>query len=150
MSILNIKFIDIVVQQYFCCFLFFSFCVFLSCILVLLTYIVSPKKKDFEKLSVYECGFEPFNDTRNTFDSHFYIVSVLFIIFDLEIVYLIPWSLTIYSNIDSFGFPVMLVFLSLLILGLIYEWLNGALCWSYWTRLRQGSLLLDIELENKN
>jgi NADH-quinone oxidoreductase subunit A len=90
MLILGIKFIDVVIQQYFCCFFFLLFCVFLACLLVFITYLVSPQKKDFEKLSVYECGFEPFGDSRNTFDAHFYIVGVLFIIFDLEIVYLLP------------------------------------------------------------
>jgi len=137
MTILGFKIFDSVIQQYYCCFCFFFFCVFLSCVLVLLTYVVSPQKKDIEKLSVYECGFEPFNDSRNTFDVHFYIVGVLFLIFDLEIVYLIPWAYTL-SVISFVGIISMVIFVGLLVAGLFYEWKRGALGWSYWSRFHKN------------
>lgn len=100
----------------------------LSCIIFLLSYFLILRDYDIEKVSAYECGFEPFEDTRSTFDVRFYLVAILFIIFDLEITFLFPWSL-ILDNINSFGFWSMMYFLVLLTIGFIYEWQKGALDW---------------------
>ena len=101
----------------------------LSCLLFLISYFVSPKIIDVEKISAYECGFEPFDEARKTFDVHFYVVALLFIIFDLEIVFLFPWMYSA-SNLGSLGFWVMILFLFLLTIGFIYEWGRGALNWT--------------------
>ena len=87
------------------------------------------KNQDIEKNSVYECGFDPFEDTRNKFDIRFYLVAILFIIFDLEITFLFPWSVTL-IDIGLFGFWSMLFFLIVLAIGFIYEWRKGALEWN--------------------
>ena len=100
----------------------------LSCIIFLLSYFLILRDYDIEKVSAYECGFEPFEDTRSTFDVRFYLVAILFIIFDLEITFLFPWSL-ILDNLNSFGFWSMIYFLILLTIGFIYEWQKGALDW---------------------
>ena len=81
-----------------------------------------------EKLSAYECGFEPFDDARRRFDVRFYLVAILFIIFDLEVAFLFPWAVSL-SNIGIFGFLSMLGFLAVLTVGFIYEWCKGALDW---------------------
>jgi NADH-quinone oxidoreductase subunit A len=81
-----------------------------------------------EKVSSYECGFDPFEDTRLKFDVRFYLVGILFIIFDLEIVFIFPWALVL-GEIKEFGFITMLVFLIILTIGFIYEWSKGALDW---------------------
>lgn len=84
-------------------------------------------KKDIEKTSAYECGFHPFEDTRQKFNVRFYLVSILFLIFDLEIIFLFPLLLIIRNNPGSFF--IMLIFLIILTIGFIYEWLKGALTW---------------------
>ncbi len=84
--------------------------------------------KDAEKLSAYECGFEPFEDTRQRFDVRYYLVAILFIIFDLEIAFLFPWAVSL-DAIGIFGLAAMGVFLTLLVVGFIYEWKKGALEW---------------------
>ena len=94
----------------------------------LLSKILSPSKPDSEKLSAYECGFEAFDDARSKFDVKFYLVSILFIIFDLEIAFLFPWAVSL-KNIGALGFYSMMFFLFILTLGFIYEWKNGALDW---------------------
>jgi NADH-quinone oxidoreductase subunit A len=81
-----------------------------------------------EKLSAYECGFEPFDDARRRFDVRFYLVSLLFIIFDLEVAFLFPWAVSL-SSIGLFGFLSMMAFLAVLTVGFIYEWCKGALDW---------------------
>ena len=86
------------------------------------------KKPDPEKLSAYECGFEPFNDSRMEFDVRFYLVAILFIIFDLEIAFLFPWAVSL-GNIGILGFCSMMIFLFILTVGFIYEWKKGALDW---------------------
>ena len=101
---------------------------FLSFIIFLLSFTLVIKKTDVEKVSTYECGFDPFEDTRNTFDVRFYLVAILFIIFDLEIAFLFPWA-SILGNILMFGFWSMMIFLLLLTVGFIYEWKKGALEW---------------------
>ena len=94
----------------------------------LLSKILSPSSPDSAKLSAYECGFEAFDDARSKFDVKFYLVSILFIIFDLEIAFLFPWAVSL-SNIGALGFYSMMFFLFILTVGFIYEWKNGALDW---------------------
>jgi len=100
----------------------------LSCAFVIINFILSPKKPDPEKLSAYECGFEPFEDSRIEFDVRFYLVAILFIIFDLEIAFLFPWAISL-GNIGLLGFLSMMFFLFILTIGFIYECLKGALDW---------------------
>ena len=100
----------------------------LSCAFVVINFILSPKKPDPEKLSAYECGFEPFEDSRLEFDVRFYLVAILFIIFDLEIAFLFPWAITL-GKTGIFGFWSMMIFLGVLTVGFIYEWKKGALEW---------------------
>jgi NADH-quinone oxidoreductase subunit A len=95
---------------------------------IVVNYIFSPKNPDPEKLSAYECGFEPFEDSRMEFDVRFYLVAILFIIFDLEIVFLFPWAISL-GKIGLFGFFSMMIFLFILTIGFIYEWKKGALDW---------------------
>tara|TARA_B100001013_G_scaffold245640_1_gene152060 strand:- start:38 stop:406 length:369 start_codon:yes stop_codon:yes gene_type:complete len=95
---------------------------------VVINYLASPKNPDPEKLSAYECGFEPFNDSRMEFDVRFYLVAILFIIFDLEIAFLFPWAISL-GQIGLFGFVSMMIFLFILTIGFIYEWKKGALDW---------------------
>ena len=107
-------------------FVFVSFALSLG--FIILNFLLSPKKPDPEKLSAYECGFEAFGDSRMEFDVRFYLVAILFIIFDLEIAFLFPWAVTL-NNTGLFGFWSMMVFLSVLTVGFIYEWKKGALDW---------------------
>ena len=107
-------------------FLFIS--LLLSIGFIVINYIASPSNPDPEKLSAYECGFEPFNDSRMEFDVRFYLVAILFIIFDLEIAFLFPWAISL-GKIGIFGFVSMMIFLSILTIGFIYEWKKGALEW---------------------
>ena len=100
----------------------------LSAGFILINFIFSPKKPDPEKLSAYECGFEPLNDSRMEFDVRFYLVAILFIIFDLEIAFLFPWAISL-GKIGIFGFISMMIFLFILTVGFIYEWKKGALDW---------------------
>ena len=93
-----------------------------------LSFLVSPKKPNNEKLSPYECGFEPFDDARTKFDIRFYLVALLFIIFDLEVAFLFPWAISL-KNIGLFGYTSMMIFLIILTIGFIYEWKKGALDW---------------------
>ena len=93
-----------------------------------LSFLVSPKKPNNEKLSPYECGFEPFDDARTKFDIRFYLVALLFIIFDLEVAFLFPWAISL-KNIGLFGYTSMMIFLIILTIGFIYEWKKGALEW---------------------
>ena len=95
---------------------------------IILNFLFSPKNPDPEKLSAYECGFEAFGDSRMEFDVRFYLVAILFIIFDLEIAFLFPWAISL-GNIGSLGFWSMMIFLFILTIGFIYEWKKGALDW---------------------
>ena len=95
---------------------------------IVLNFIFSPKNPDPEKLSAYECGFEAFSDSRIEFDVRFYLVAILFIIFDLEIAFLFPWAISL-GNIGILGFSSMMIFLFILTIGFIYEWKKGALDW---------------------
>ena len=95
---------------------------------IVLNFLLSPKNPDPEKLSAYECGFEAFSDSRMEFDVRFYLVAILFIIFDLEIAFLFPWAISL-GNIGIIGFISMMIFLFILTIGFIYEWKKGALDW---------------------
>ena len=95
---------------------------------ILLGFVLGPHKPDDEKLSPYECGFEAFEDSRMKFDVRYYLVAILFIIFDLEIAFLFPWAVVL-DQIGLFGFTAMAVFLGILVTGFIYEWKKGALEW---------------------
>ena len=91
-------------------------------------FILGSSKPDSEKLSAYECGFEAFDDARGRFDVRFYLVAILFIIFDLEVAFLFPWAISL-GSIGIFGFWSMMIFLLILTVGFIYEWKKGALEW---------------------
>jgi len=95
---------------------------------IVLNFLFSPKKPDAEKLSAYECGFEAFSDSRMEFDVRFYLVAILFIIFDLEIAFLFPWAVSL-GSIGALGFWSMMIFLFVLTIGFVYEWKKGALDW---------------------
>ena len=97
-----------------------------SFVIFFLSYFLAAQIGGTEKLSAYECGFEPFEDARNTFDVRFYIVAILFIIFDLEVTFLFPWAIVL-STIGSFGFWIMVDFLVELTIGFVYVWKKGAL-----------------------
>jgi NADH-quinone oxidoreductase subunit A len=97
-------------------------------VLLIAPFIVAYKKPDPEKLSAYECGFNPFDDARMKFDVRFYLISLLFIIFDLEIAFLFPWALA-FHDLGAFGFWSMMSFLAVLTVGFVYEWNKGALEW---------------------
>ena len=114
--------------DYFSIILFLIIAIILSFGFIVVNFIFSPKKPDPEKLSAYECGFEPFNDSRMEFDVRFYLVAILFIIFDLEIAFLFPWAISL-GKIGFLGFISMMIFLVILTVGFIYEWKKGALDW---------------------
>ncbi|MFO1059552.1 MAG: NADH-quinone oxidoreductase subunit A [Dongiaceae bacterium] len=95
---------------------------------VLASFVLARQKPDSEKLSPYECGFEAFDDARRKFDVRFYLVAILFIIFDLEVAFLFPWAVSL-GKIGAFGFWSMIGFLGVLTIGFIYEWKKGALEW---------------------
>jgi NADH-quinone oxidoreductase subunit A len=97
--------------------------------LLLSAFIVAYKQPDPEKLSAYECGFSAFDDARMKFDVRFYLVAILFIIFDLEVAFLFPWAVA-FAKLGLFGFCSMMLFLAVLTIGFIYEWKKGALEWN--------------------
>jgi NADH-quinone oxidoreductase subunit A len=113
---------------YFSIILFLFIAIVLSFGFVLANFLAAPSNPDPEKLSAYECGFEAFDDSRMEFDVRFYLVAILFIIFDLEIAFLFPWAISL-GNIGALGFWSMMIFLSVLTIGFIYEWKKGALEW---------------------
>ncbi len=100
----------------------------LSLAFILSAFVVGSQKPDIEKLTAYECGFDAFDDSRKPFDVRFYLVAILFIIFDLEIAFLFPWAVAL-GDIGMFGFWSMIFFLGVLTIGFIYEWKKGALEW---------------------
>jgi NADH:ubiquinone oxidoreductase subunit 3 (subunit A) len=109
-------------------FIFLLFSLFLSLLIFNLSFLLIKQKDDLEKLTAYECGFNPYDDARKVFDVKFYLVAILFIIFDLEAVFIFPWVLTLKSNF-SLGFWTMVEFLFELIIGFIYIWSSNALEW---------------------
>ena len=115
-------------SEYLAILIFLAIAAGIGIILLALPFVVAPSNPDAEKLSAYECGFNAFDDARMKFDVRFYLVSILFIIFDLEVAFLFPWAITL-GDIGVFGFFSMLVFLGVLTIGFIYEWKKGALEW---------------------
>ena len=114
--------------QYLPILIFIGIAAGLASIIVLASLIIARQKPESEKLSAYECGFEPFEDARIKFDVRFYLVAILFIIFDLEVAFLFPWAVSL-GDIGVFGFWSMVVFIGILTVGFVYEWRRGALEW---------------------
>ena len=108
--------------------LFIIFATLLSMVLPAASYVLGIKKADNEKSSVYECGFHPYGDSRQQFEVRFFLVAILFFIFDLEISFLFPWSIVI-EHLDTFAYWTMYIFLFILTVGLVYEWNKGGLEW---------------------
>ena len=115
-------------REYLPILVFFAVAVALAVIIVAASALIVRQHPDAEKLSAYECGFEAFGDARRQFDVRFYLVAILFIIFDLEVAFLFPWAVSL-STIGAFGFWSMMAFLAILTIGFIYEWRKGALEW---------------------
>ena len=115
-------------EQYFPILLFVLVGLLLGGVLLTVGSLVSPDRPDPAKLSPYECGFEAFEDARMKFDVRYYLVAILFILFDLEIAFLFPWAIVL-PEIGFAGFVAMMVFLVILVVGFIYEWTKGALEW---------------------
>ncbi len=115
-------------QNYFPIIVFLALSVGIACAMALTSIIIGKSKPDSDKLSAYECGFDAFDDARSKFDVRFYLVAILFIIFDLEVAFLFPWAVSL-GDIGLFGFWSMVTFLGVLTIGLVYEWNKGALDW---------------------
>ena len=114
--------------EYFPVLLFICVAVVVGVVPMVLGKLLGPNRPDAEKLSPYECGFEAFEDARMKFDVRYYLVAILFILFDLEIAFLFPWAVVL-NEIGLFGFLTMMVFLAILVVGFVYEWMKGALEW---------------------
>jgi len=108
--------------------IFIGVSLLIGCALLVAPFLIAYRNPDPEKLSAYECGFNAFDDARMKFDVRFYLVAILFIIFDLEVVFLFPWAVS-FGSIGMFGFWAMMIFLGVLTVGFIYEWKKGALEW---------------------
>lgn len=108
--------------------IFIGVSMFIAAALLVLPFVVAYKSPDPEKLSAYECGFNAFDDARMKFDVRFYLVAILFIIFDIEVAFLFPWAIT-FGNLGWYGFGSMMVFLAELAIGLVFAWKAGALEW---------------------
>ena len=119
---------DIYLSEYLPIAVFLIIAIGLSGAFVLGSVLLGRSEPDVEKLAAYECGFDAFNDSRKPFDVRFYLVAILFIIFDLEIAFLFPWAISL-GNIGFLGFISMMIFLFILTIGFIYEWKKGALDW---------------------
>ena len=115
-------------QEYFPILIFLGVATGLGVLLLVLGFLIGKGSKDEEKLSPYECGFEAFDDSRMKFDVRYYLVAILFIIFDLEIAFLFPWAVSL-DAVGTFGLLSMALFLAILVVGFIYEWKKGALEW---------------------
>ncbi len=119
---------DALLIDYLPILIFLGIAVAMSAIIPLASFVVGRQKPDANKLAPYECGFDAFGDARGQFDVRFYLVAILFIIFDLEVAFLFPWAISL-GTIGLFGFWSMVVFLGILTVGFIYEWRKGALEW---------------------
>ena len=108
--------------------IFMTITLVMGSVFIILGKLLGPSRPDAEKNSPYECGFEAFEDSRMKFDVRYYLVAILFIIFDLEIAFLFPWAIVL-DQIGWFGFIAMMIFLAILVVGFIYEWKKGALEW---------------------
>ncbi|WP_343563302.1 NADH-quinone oxidoreductase subunit A [Kiloniella sp. b19] len=119
---------DGLLAEYLPILIFLGIAIGLASAMVIASYFAGRQRPDSEKISAYECGFEAFDDARSQFDVRFYLVAILFIIFDLEVAFLFPWAVSL-SDIGMFGFWSMIVFLVILTIGFAYEWKKGALEW---------------------
>jgi NADH-quinone oxidoreductase subunit A len=115
-------------ENYLPILIFITIGILIGIVPIVAGFLLAPSRPDSEKLSPYECGFEAFEDSRMRFDVRYYLVAILFIIFDLEIAFLFPWAVVL-DSIGMFGFVAMMVFLGILVIGFIYEWKKGALEW---------------------
>jgi NADH-quinone oxidoreductase subunit A len=115
-------------EEYFSIFLFLLVAIILAVVILGASYLLAVQNPDTEKLSAYECGFDPYEDARHTFDVRFYLVAILFIIFDIEAMFLFPWSVSLH-NLDTLGFWTMVDFIVELGVGFVYAWKIGALEW---------------------
>ena len=121
-------------DNYFPVFVFIVVGILFGIVPIVLGRLLGPNKPDSEKLSAFECGFEPFEDARIKFDVRYYLIAIIFILFDLEIAFLFPWAsifkeIAATDSVRAFGFVEMIVFLGILIIGYVYAWLKGALDW---------------------
>ena len=115
-------------ENYFPVLLFICVGIAMGVAPVVLGRLLAPNRPDSAKLSAYECGFEAFEDARMKFDVRYYLVAILFILFDLEIAFLFPWAIVL-KELGTFGFVSMMIFLAILVVGFVYEWMKGALEW---------------------
>ena len=122
-------FLESLLNDYFIFLFFLVFVTFLSFVLFILSYFLVAGDTYFEKISAYECGFEPFEDTRVKFDVRFYLVGILFLVFDIEVMFMYPWVVC-FALHTAISFVTMFLFLLILVIGFIYEWQKGALDWS--------------------
>lgn len=127
-TFLNIYKPSSIKEEYFSVLLYFLFAIFLALLIVFLSYFLVIQSPETEKLSTYECGFEPYEDSRNRFSVKFYIVAILFILFDIEIIFMLPWCLSL-SKLNLLGFWTMIEFLIELGIGFFYVWSVGSLEW---------------------
>jgi NADH-quinone oxidoreductase subunit A len=118
-----------VLQDYLPLVVFIAVALVIGLAMLIAPFLVAYKQPDAEKLSAYECGFNAFDDARMRFDVRFYLVAILFIIFDLEVSFLFPWAVA-FGDLGAYGFWSMMVFLAVLTIGFIYEWKKGALEWN--------------------
>jgi NADH-quinone oxidoreductase subunit A len=119
---------DSLLAEYFPILVFLAIAGGIAILMIVASFVLARQRPDSEKLSPYECGFDPFEDARMRFDVRYYLVAILFIIFDLEVAFLFPWAVSL-GDIGLFGFWSMLVFLGVLTVGFAYEWKKGALEW---------------------
>jgi NADH-quinone oxidoreductase subunit A len=115
-------------REYLPILIFLGIAIAMAGFMVVAAFVVAHQRPDSEKVSSYECGFEAFDDARGQFDVRFYLVAILFIIFDLEVAFLFPWAVSL-EQIGVFGFWTMFIFLLILTIGFVYEWRKGALEW---------------------
>ena len=119
---------EILLREYLPILVFLAIAIGLGLALMLAAAVLAVRRPDSEKVSIYECGFNAFDDARMRFDIRFYLVALLFIIFDLEVAFLFPWAVA-FHDIGAFGFWSMMIFLAVLTIGFAYEWRKGALEW---------------------
>lgn len=119
---------ELLLSQYLPIVIFIGIALFIGLALMIAPFIVAHRAPDSEKLSAYECGFNAFDDARMKFDVRFYLVAILFIIFDLEVAFLFPWAVA-FGDLGLYGFVSMMIFLVILTIGFIYEWKKGAMEW---------------------
>ncbi len=119
---------DALLLEYLPVLIFVGLALVIGIALMLAAFVLAENRPDPEKLSAYECGFEAFDDARKKFDVRFYLVAILFIIFDLEVAFLFPWAVAL-GDIGLYGFWSMMIFLGILTIGFVYEWKKGALEW---------------------